>query len=146
MKEVDYQTHIVAAVKDGGGAATKLSHRFLTGVSDLLIKMPGLPAGLFEVKKNDMPKLAQRFKLDVTVPQYRFLEAYEVAEMKVGVISLLIDRHEVWIRIVAPRYLKANDNCLNLDRHVRLGGTWPDRYKQIRDILAAYIAGVQTPC
>ena len=89
MKEVDLQTKIVDAVEAHKGAATKLSHKFLIGVVDLIIKLPGYPAALMEVKLDPYPKRFGVARPDVTRLQEEFLLKYARAGMQTGVMSFL---------------------------------------------------------
>lgn len=92
MKETDYQKFVLDIVREAGGAGHKLSNRFLVGVSDLLIKLPGRNAALIEVK---LAKFApstspdHEFDLGVTVLQREFLKKYHEAGMRVGVLSFV---------------------------------------------------------
>jgi hypothetical protein len=93
MKEIDLQSDIIAAVIEGGGAAHKLSHRFSVGVADLLVKLPGGPSKLIEVKLNERPAQAKTpIVLDITRPQVEFLMKYHKAGMVAGIMSLAHDR------------------------------------------------------
>jgi hypothetical protein len=89
VKEIALQKLVVDAVKANGGMAHKLSNRFLVGVADLLVKMPNGPATLLEVKQREWGPQLNRFILDVTVPQQRFLKNYADAGMTCGVMSFV---------------------------------------------------------
>lgn len=92
MKETDYQKFVLDIVRDAGGAGHKLSSRFLVGVSDLLVKLPGREAALIEVKLAKFaPKTSgdHEFDLGVTVLQREFLKKYDKAGMIVGVLSFV---------------------------------------------------------
>lgn len=92
MKEVDLQSLVIKAVRNKGGAAHKLSHRFLIGVSDLLVKLSNCPAVLLEAKLNKFSHtttLSHRFDSGVTVLQREFLRKYYNAGMKCGVLSFV---------------------------------------------------------
>ncbi len=64
-KELALQSEICKSVRAQGGYALKLSHRFIVGVPDLLICMPGYPAMLIEVK--DLGVVTDKFDLKVPV-------------------------------------------------------------------------------
>lgn len=90
MKEVELQSLIVKAVQTCGGAAHKMSHRFMVGVVDLLIKLPHNPAAILEVKIDKFkPGIlpTHKVKLDVTHLQQDFLRRYHDAGMCTGIIS-----------------------------------------------------------
>lgn len=89
MKELDYQKLIIDVVRTHGGAAFKLSNRFLVGVSDLLVKLPALPPALLEVKLDAIPVKSNLIGLSVTVPQKRFLAAFGQAGMHTGIVSII---------------------------------------------------------
>lgn len=92
MKETVAQSFIIQSVRNASGAANKLSNRFMIGVSDLLVKLPSRPALLVEVKMQHVgvtTSVAHQFKLDVTVPQVKFLSDYHAAGMPVCIMSLV---------------------------------------------------------
>lgn len=97
MLETSLQKDVIDAMREAGGAATKLSNRFLIGVSDLLIKLPSYDAMLVEVKKNQYPVVAtvdSCVHMDVTQKQMQFLREYWSAGMTCGVLSFLYDRYK----------------------------------------------------
>lgn len=94
MNELAMQALVVKTVNDAGGFAMKLSHRFLVGVPDTLVKLPGfVAAGLLEVKRHDLSPMGVRanmsFKLDVTIAQRRYLRDAAQADMPSGVMSFI---------------------------------------------------------
>lgn len=90
MREVEYQSLVVDVVRAQSGAATKLSNRFLIGVSDLLVKLPDCKAMLVEVKLEHAQTMNDReFCLDVTALQKKFLREYAAAGMCCGVLSFV---------------------------------------------------------
>lgn len=90
MKEIDCQSMVVDLVRSRGGAATKLSNRFLVGVADLLVKLPKWPATLIEVKLHQTSTMKDReFKLEVTELQKKFLREYKAAGFVCGVMSFV---------------------------------------------------------
>lgn len=93
MDELALQKLLVDVVRKNGGAADKLSHRFLVGVPDLLVKLPGAPAGLLEVKQHTWNKIKPaKIKLAVTKLQEVMLKRYDDAGMPTGVVSFLQQR------------------------------------------------------
>lgn len=50
MNELNFQAKVKLAVKEMGGVCFKMSNRFIAGVPDLLIQLPGYPTSLWEVK------------------------------------------------------------------------------------------------
>lgn len=92
MREIQYQSLVLDVVRDAGGAGHKLSNRFLVGVADLLIKLPGREPVLVEVKLAKFAKSTKdghEFDVGVTVPQLEFLKKYHNAGMKTGVLSFV---------------------------------------------------------
>lgn len=92
MDELGYQKWTVDSVIGNGGHAHKMSHRFIVGVADLMIKLPQLPAALLEVKLQHIgatTKLDHEFQLDVTELQKRFLKRYHLAGMACGILSFI---------------------------------------------------------
>lgn len=84
---------VVKAVKASGGAGCKLSHRFVVGVSDLLVKLTHRPAMLLEVKFAKYgPGIHDNHvvKLDVSHLQQNFLRDYRNAGMLTGVLSAVL--------------------------------------------------------
>jgi len=93
MNELQLQSLVIDSVRDSGGAAFKLSNRFLIGVCDLLLKVPDRPAALVEVKLQRLSNRTRddfRFVLDVTVPQRDFLTSFASAGMLCGVLSGIV--------------------------------------------------------
>lgn len=101
--ELELQAMVISAVTAAGGAAHKMNNRFLVGVSDLIVKLPSRPtdgykpecnakanppAGFIEVKQGPWPR-ADRFMVEITVPQRHFLQKFYDAGMPVGVMSFL---------------------------------------------------------
>ena len=90
MTELEIQSRVIAAVKKGHGVAEKISHKYIKGVCDLLIKLVDHPALLAEVKIH--PRLVDATKpisLEVTTLQRKFLYRFDAAGMQTCVISFL---------------------------------------------------------
>lgn len=123
MKETDLQSLTIKAVRLYGGAAHKLSNRFLVGVSDLLVKLPKLPAALLEVKydeRADMPVAG--IVPDVTVLQYKFLKEYHDAGMRCGVMSFLYIKEDKMLHAqIAPLPRYQRGDSLNPREYWQLG-------------------------
>ena len=109
---------IVDAVKYAGGHATKLSHRFLVGVPDLLIKLQSVnvPAGLVEVKQHKWPAEDRVFDLEVTPPQRRVLGQFNAAGMPCGVASFLQkgagNSRELYLSVMSYQTLQYSDGTI----------------------------------
>src|SRR5215207_7353826 len=142
MKELALQKLICDIVnREHGGFARKLSHRFLVGVSDLLIKLPGLPTALIEVKCENCPVNKKTVTLDVTVPQRRFLRDAASAGMIAGIFSFLDDKRNrrVGIQIIPIDQWRDEDSLVLLPDHRwyrvqdRAMGVWNEVVKFITE-------------
>jgi len=123
MNELSLQNRVVKVVRASrGGAAHKMSHRFLVGVPDLMVKVPKYPAMLLEVKKDERPKMKQTVTLDVTVPQKRFLLQWAGAGVMCGVMSFLyqVRPRRLWVQTMPIRRLIQNDLMMRLEDYVQL--------------------------
>ena len=92
MNELDCQKWVCDVVNARGGRAHKLSHRFVVGVSDLLVKLPNKPAALIEAKLQRIGKTTKstfEFKMDVTPIQQSFMRGYYLAGMPCYVASFV---------------------------------------------------------
>lgn len=125
MRELDCQSLIIDAVRAQGGAAHKLSNRFLVGVSDLLVKLPKYPAALFEVK---LAKFSMKisdghdFMPDLTKLQEDFLLGYARAGMACGLLSFVQrgnDRRG--LHMAQFKIDPADRSCYRRGDHVRVG-------------------------
>jgi len=126
MIETQAQKHVIDAVKAHGGAAHKLSNRFSVGVSDLLIKLPGLPAMLMEAKLDHRANVLHPqspVMPDVTVPQHSFLTSYAEAGMVCGVMSFVEEARKgkrgLWLQVVRVPGFRPGD-ALRPDWYVQL--------------------------
>lgn len=99
MKETFVQRRVIEAVQSQGGAAHKLSNRFMAGVPDLLVKLPRYPAALLEVKIDKHPVKSTTVTLGVTKLQETFLEKYEKAGMATGVMAFLQHRRDLYVSL-----------------------------------------------
>lgn len=86
INELKAQKLMVDAVNEGGGFAYKCSHRFLVGVPDLFIKVPGFEPVFAECKICDMPKKSDWVRCEPTPLQLKFLR--EVRD--VGLIAIVV--------------------------------------------------------
>ena len=100
MKELNVQRELIEAVIGADGAAHKLSNRFLTGVADLLIKLPRYPVCLLEVKIDEIGATTTSIGLTPTMPQIMFLRKYHAAGVPTGVMSCLVQGKQFGTAIV----------------------------------------------
>lgn len=73
MDELGIQSDLIRAARDVGGFGVKLSHRFIVGVVDLLIQLPGLPTALIEVKFDRVLTRSRVQRLALTPHQRAFI-------------------------------------------------------------------------
>lgn len=87
MKEIDIQRELVNEARGLGGYAIKMSNRFLVGIPDLLIKLPGMQACLIEVKIERMPtRDTGHIGVNPTPQQLRNLKMADKANFASGVL------------------------------------------------------------
>lgn len=136
MNELAMQKLIVDTVNESGGFALKMSHRFLVGIPDLLVKLvPAatdegarhLVTGILEVKQRDyMADASRPFKLDVTEPQKNYLYKAQQAGTPTGVVSFMQEKNKgirgLWVCVYDYSDMKRNNwHGVGKDHH-RLGG------------------------
>jgi hypothetical protein len=126
MKEVDLQLMICDVVNDRGGYARKLSHRFLNGISDLLVKLPGYPATKIEVKQRISAGDDDReFKLtSLTKLQKDDLLGAQAAGLNSGVFSFIQTKaglRTLYGVAIPIRTLERDDYTINVAQHVFMG-------------------------
>lgn len=96
MIETEAQALIVDAAKEGGGQALKLNNRFLVGVVDLLVKLPGHEPMWLEAKLHKFSKstIERGYLIDdvgVTTKQKMYLRDWRYAGMLTGVASFVME-------------------------------------------------------
>lgn len=101
MRELQAQSLVVKAVREHGGVAFKMANRFLVGVSDLFVQLPGCYTYLWEAKL-----LKTKFDLDetydvtVTPKQRNFICDVMKAGGHAGTMSFIQDRHDLYFAVV----------------------------------------------
>jgi hypothetical protein len=106
--ELDLQKKTRDAVIKDGGACQIISHRFVIGVPDMLVKPRAAARSILaEAKQREAPLKAESFDLDVTPRQMVVLLAFAKAGMPAAVISYLRTPHskEVCVGIFSPLHL-----------------------------------------
>lgn len=128
MEEVDLQKEVIKSVISAGGYGHKLSNRFITGVADLLIKLPDCVATVLEVKfgRYVVPLRAPKIAVEITSPQARFLRGYHNAGMVVGLLSFAgLNHKNMWAAVIwfdqLNLYSESNSVGLHTKLHVPLG-------------------------
>lgn len=80
MSELRLQTLLCKGVNDKGGMAFKLANRFLVGVSDLFVQVPGFRTACVECKLNKRATAPKEgVAVAVTSPQVRYLQKLDKA-------------------------------------------------------------------
>lgn len=74
MNELEAQSLFVRDANNQGGFARKISHRFVLGIADIYVKMPGADAAWIECKLERMPVRRVALPLELTPHQRRFLK------------------------------------------------------------------------
>lgn len=74
QNELDFQAELVKAARAQGGFGFKCAHMNLVGISDLSIKMPGMPHQYVECKWVKKPKV--RVTTELSTHQADFLKEY----------------------------------------------------------------------
>lgn len=148
MIETECQQLVVDAVVSIGGNAIKMNNRFIIGVPDLLIKLPGnLQAFMLEAKKHDFAASIRDdhvFDLEVTKLQRDNLRDWQRAGMPTGVVSFIqYKRQDVRsLRMAIYRYgdLPRLDWRGTVGDHLSLGGK-DERYASAMAQLLGFING-----
>lgn len=110
MNELQSQKLIVDAIRQGGGFAIKLSHRFLVGVPDLMLQLPKWGTSLWEVKIQDA-KSSGIAAVKMTPLQYQFLRDYAEAGGRCGLVSILRTPGETYIEVVPFAMLNSDPSA-----------------------------------
>ncbi len=127
MNELGLQKLVVDVVNESGGFARKMNNRFLIGVSDLLVKLPGVknPAGFLEVKQRAYPRTNAPFDPGVTHLQSNFLRAASQANMPAGIMSFLQTGNgsglKLWLQVQTSRRSASGTMLWFPTSHVELG-------------------------
>lgn len=97
MRELHLQSLVIKAVKDHGGVAFKMANRFLIGVPDLFIQLPGCSSTLWEVKLTKTKfGVRNSVLVNLTKAQENFLRDVIRAGGSGGVMSFIQDRHTLY--------------------------------------------------
>lgn len=129
MKETQLQKVMCDAVIESGGYAKKLSHKFVSGVPDTLIKLPHGPAMLLEAKQRRLSSadavFDARFTLDVTKLQDIELRDAWRAGMVTGVVSFIQvgtgSGFKLWMAVIPWPEASGNDYLVIGPRHRYIG-------------------------
>ena len=87
MNELALQSLVVSSIRQFGGFSFKLANRFLVGIPDLFIKLPGLPSSIYEVKISKISADRKVAHLKVSALQWKFMDDYFDAGGIGGIIS-----------------------------------------------------------
>lgn len=87
VNELALQKLVIDSIREFGGFSFKLANRFLVGIPDLFIKLPGLPAAIYEVKISKISRDKKVAHLKVSPLQWKTLDDYYDAGGVGGIIS-----------------------------------------------------------
>lgn len=88
MLENSLSKDFADVVNNAEGFALRIAHRFIIGVADMIVKMPGFPAAFLEAKSDHLPVKLRFVTLALSPLQFRFLKSGFAAGMTAnGVIS-----------------------------------------------------------
>lgn len=115
--ELRLQSLVVDAVRGAGGVAFKLSNKFLVGIPDLFVYLPGLGSGIWEVKSADIAKMdgwyaerLQRFvKVKLSGLQDKFLRDMSSKGGLCGVISFIESKTNDYVAVYSYETLAYGD-------------------------------------
>lgn len=115
MKELSLQSRVIDAVEAANGAAEKISHKYIRGVCDLLIKLERFPPLLAEVKAHER-LVSSKIELDleVTPLQRKFLYKFENAGMDCCIMSFMLaplrnyQMGDMWVGLFPANKIKAS--------------------------------------
>lgn len=99
--ELNLQKKAIKAVQKVGGNGMKMSHRFLVGIPDLLMKLPDCQTCILEAKQKEFTSM-QPWTLPVTPQQLRQLRDWAAAGTPSGVLSFVRKGKEIWAAIYPP--------------------------------------------
>lgn len=86
--ELGFAREFGDVVKSIKGYALRIAHRFLIGVPDMLLVVPGSPPFLLEAKRDALPIRLNSIVVTLSVQQHRTLwAAYEAGMDLAGVVS-----------------------------------------------------------
>lgn len=99
MKELSLQALVTSAIRKNGGFAIKLANRFLVGVPDLMIQIPGYPTTLWEVKRGNELWQGTKVKFGLTPMQYNLLDRFSKAGGICGVMHFMVGKQHMYFGI-----------------------------------------------
>lgn len=93
--ETALQSDLIAAARAEGGYGQKLSNRFVSGIPDLLLQLPGMCTRIVECKCAVLPvKLTTPIKLELTALQRRTLRDMRAAGAFAGWFLIVTTTHD----------------------------------------------------
>lgn len=146
MIETECQKLVIDAALFAGGQGLKLNNRFLVGVVDLLVKIPGtepiwLEAKLEKLAVSTMSKPHHQWELEVTKRQKDFLRDWDRAGMRTGVVSFVQERggNVRSLRMALHSYstMESRDWTVRMADHVMVGSA-TERLPHIVEQLQAF--------
>ncbi len=149
MIETEAQQLVIDAAEEVGGRGVKFNNRFIVGVPDLLIQLPGHRAMILEAKlfKFSAKTLAASHRIEdigATAKQKMYLRDWNYAGMLTGVVSFVMEQGADVrsLRMVVVPYAQIVDLnwSLNVMDHIPLGEK-SERLVKIRQQLMGFANG-----
>lgn len=119
MNELHYQNVVRKALSrsGSGGFCMKCSNRFLIGVPDLFVSIPGVGNGFLEVKLTNITPGSKKVTLKVSPMQAFMLRKIDKAGTTVGVLSFMRRGCDTFI-LIKPLDDLLSSNCqVRVDEH-----------------------------
>lgn len=149
MNELECQQLVIDAVEETGGRGLKFNSRFVIGVPDLLLQMPGHGAMILEAKlhKFSAKTLAAGHLIEdigATAKQKIYLRDWREAGMLTGVVSFIMEQgadvRSLRMTVRSYELMVANRWSLYTDSHQLLGEK-SERLTNIRLQLMEFASG-----
>jgi hypothetical protein len=115
--ELHYQKVFIDAVNRREGHAFKASSRFIIGVVDVYVKLPGLMGTWVEVKLDDRPKKKEFITPAITALQKQFMKDEINAGGRALVLSFLKEGTKLWACVMDFKLLMNGPCEIRVDAH-----------------------------
>lgn len=128
MSELAHQRKVIDEFKKAfpGAYGIKMSHRFLSGVPDLLLKAPGHEAMFVEMKLADYKKKGY-VNVETSILQRETMAKMERAGLRCEVWVVVVDATGLYMLRVPPEATRVECSLESLAKKER-GQSWPMTY------------------
>lgn len=149
MIETDCQKLCIEAVEEIGGRGLQFNNRFIVGVTDLLLQIPGHGAMILEAKlhKFSAKTLAAGHLIEdigATAKQKMYLRDWGYAGMLTGVVSFVMEQgadvRSLQMKIYPYEKMLARNWSVSTEEHMPLGEK-SERLVNIRQHLIGFADG-----